>query len=686
LVSKGGGILPVLHFSSSTNIKDLVGRRLVTNKISAIFELVKNSFDADADEVKVIIDPDSDTLTVSDDGIGMDLDDIKEKWMVIGTDHKKGVNITPKGRPINGEKGIGRFSVDRLGKKLRLLSLKEKTNKSILVEFDWELFEDQENKLLSEIDINYSINTVLRKKKGVTLSISGLRDVWTEREIITLEKRLKGMLSPFSDLENFPFKIVLDCKKFGYDNKILEPYKLNEISSLWVEMSIEKERTGEINYEVYRNGALIEEKSYPNKYNFGPVKVVIYSFDKGDKQSFYHRFKENVKDYGNIRIYRDFFQIYPYGEAQNDWLDLELRKSQGHFRFLGVRDIIGFIQIYREHNDSFIDATNRQGLEENEALVELRDFVGKEVMNKLEEYFFFKKFKSSDSQHVEHRVEITEATKKLNTVARNIQQFAPEIAQQVMDLTKVIRSNNQEQDKIIRNQKQLVEVYKRLSSKETLLQGIIHQVLIRLQNIETAVWNQRTDIGELIEDEHILQVVVSNENFILETAQEIKTYLLDARNYLLKKKERIYINLYDQLERIFSFYRTTLINEDIKYTIVGLKDVRFRVDLNDLKVIIENLISNSLKSLKFVTERDREISVTYEVSATKINLFFRDNGIGIEEDIIPHIFNPFYTTAENGFGMGLSIVDELVKGNNGEINLVKSDIGATFQLSFDLGD
>ncbi|WP_054025273.1 sensor histidine kinase [Bacillus sp. FJAT-28004] len=680
--------MPILHFSSSTNIKDLVGRRLVTNKISAIFELVKNSFDADAEGVTVTIDPEKDVLMIEDNGTGMDLKDIQEKWMVIGTDHKKGTNVTAKGRPLNGEKGIGRFSADRLGNRLYLISRKESEEQTISVEFDWTEFEDQDNKLLSDIPIMYSLDKDKdkRDKKGTLLIITGLRDAWVVREIKTLEKRLKGMLSPFSNLENDPFEIILDCKMFGYDNMVLEPYNLNDISSLWVEMNIDPYNLEQVNYEVYRNGALIEEKSYRNKYNFGPVKVVIYSFDKGEKQSFYHRFKDHVKDYGNIRIYRDFFQIYPYGEAQNDWLELELRKSQGHYRFLGVRDIIGYIQIYREHNTEFIDATNRQGLEETEALSQLKEFIAKEVMKKLEEYFYYKKFKTTENQHIEHRVEITEATNKLNIMAKEIKNFSPELALQVVELSKVIRSSNQEQDKIIKNQQQLVEVYKRLSSKETLLQGIIHQVLIRLQNLDTSIWNQKSDLSDFIIDEDISKIIKENEDFILETSKEIKSYLLDARNYLLRKREKVEVNLYDQLNKICKSFSSTLINESISCSITGQMNVRFRIDINDLKIIIENLVSNSIKSFKIIDDREKVISITYEVSATTLNIIFRDNGLGIAEDIIPHIFTPFYSTTEGGFGMGLSIIDELVKTNNGEINLIKSDIGAAFQISFGLGD
>jgi len=673
----------VLFFESSTNLKDLVGRRLVTNKISALFELVKNSFDADADEVKVIIDEDNDLLIISDDGDGMSLQDIKDKWMVIGTDNKKGSNYTPKGRPLNGEKGIGRFSVDRLGKHLKLSSTRLDMEEKVQMGFDWELFEDQRETKLNEVPIAY---TYQKKsyKKGVILEISGLRDLWTESEVKNLEKRLRGLLSPFSDLNTYPFKIILDCKKYGFFNKVLQPYELSEISSLWIEAEIPIETPEKIFITLYRNGAVIEEQELTNSYEFGPVKTVIYSFDKGDKTSFHSKFKENVKDFGNIRIYRDFFQIFPYGEINNDWLDLEPRKSQGHFRYLGIRDMVGYIQIFREHNPKFIDATNRQGLEENSALSELRHFISKVVLPKLEEYFFLKKYKTQDKEHVSNRQEITNATKVLKSIASDIKQFSPVIAKQVVELSAVIQETNQKQDKIIKSQQHMVEVYKRLSSKETLLHGIIHQVLIRIESVISAVWNQRSDLEALEIPAEVSMKCNEYQEFILETTQQINEYLLNARDYLLKKREKMSVNLYEELGKVVNTQRFTLLKEDIECSINGLSTVTLKVDVNDFKVIFENLLSNSIKSLVKVTGRTRKIEINYEVTSLKLNIFVRDNGIGLKEDIIPHVFTPFYTTNNKGFGMGLSIVDELVKANSGEINVVKTDEGATFQISFDI--
>lgn len=675
-----------LYFESSTNIKDLIGRRLVTNKISAIFELVKNSFDADAEEVLVELDEDNDRLIISDNGNGMSLEDIKTKWMIIGTDNKKGRNLTEKGRPLNGEKGIGRFSVDRLGKKLTLISSVGQQSHPIKVDFDWESFEDQEDKKMDGIPVNYNLLKE-KRKKGVKLIISGLRDSWGINEVQRLEKKLRGLLSPFSDLDEFPFRIILHSKKYGYDNKVLNPYSLEEISSLWIDFEIEKQNTKMIKYSLYRNGALIDEKQYENPYRFGPIKLTIYSFDKGDKNAFYNKFNERVKDFGNIRIYRDFFQIYPYGEPNNDWLDIERRKSQGHFRFLGIRDVIGYIQIFREYNPNFIDATNRQGLEENNALDELRDFVHKDVMLKLEEYFFLKKNRIGNNEHKVPKEEISNATISLKKIAKEISKYSPSNADKVVELTKLIQKQNQEQDRIIRNQQEMVDVYKRISSKETLLHGIIHQVLIRMENLQTAIWNQKFEVDEHNLPQDLNTSLIESFDFLINTSEEISSFLLDARNYLLKKREKNRINISTHLAKVFNDYQSVFSNEGIEYKLDGPENIYINFDINDFKIIFENLISNSMKSLKKITDRQKEIEVLFQVNNQRLNFIFKDNGIGIPKDKVAHIFTPFYTTHDDGFGMGLAIVDELVQTHNGEINLVipkEEDIGASFQISFKL--
>lgn len=128
-----------------------------------------------------------------------------------------------------------------------------------------------------------------------------------------------------------------------------------------------------------------------------------------------------------------------------------------------------------------------------------------------------------------------------------------------------------------------------------------------------------------------------------------------------------------------------MISDQITYTVNGPEKTFLNIDINDFKVIFENLLSNSRKSLRKVSGRQRKIEVIFQVNNRSINFLFKDNGIGIPKDEVPHIFTPFYTTHDDGFGMGLAIVDELVQTHNGEINVVipkEKEFGATFQISF----
>ncbi|ACV63250.1 histidine kinase [Desulfofarcimen acetoxidans DSM 771] len=672
--------MPSFSFSASSKVKDLVGRRLVTNKHSALFELVKNSYDADADKVNVSFNILEDTLTIDDDGDGMSLNEIENKWMVIGTDSKQGKLFTSKGRVLNGEKGIGRFSADRLGNKLEMIACVEESEKAIRMIFDWNLFENT-NYLLDDIQIDYSYIDK-PKLKGLTLIISGLRDAWTIDDIVRVEKKLSGLLSPVGNTDDFA--IYLNCQEYGVKNKQLIPYSISDISSIWINVEVPVNDTDIINYRIYRNGAELDKGSYNNTYNFGPVNVLIYSFTTGDKISFKHKFSIDVVNFGNIRIYRDNFQIYPYGEHLNDWLGLDRRKTQGHFRNLGSREVIGYIQIYREHNKGLIDATNRQGLEENKDYDELKQFIKKEALTKLESEFYFKKNKDIKSEARSNREEIIKTTKEVKEIAKKLFSVAPSEANELVDLSNQLHDKTIEQDKIIRNQLQVIEIYKRAASKETLLQKIIHQAFIRAQNISTAISNTEDDLKTIDINPDARYIINKCHNFIKERASEIGDFLVSVREKILKKREKININIIKSIKRVINHYMPEFRENGIECIVEGDESLIIYFDPSDFKVILENLISNSKKALNKCNTNDKFIHIRVINNDSRINIFFRDNGIGIPPRDAAHVFIPFYTTTD-GFGMGLAIVDELIKDNGGEIQLVQlkpDESGAEFQITF----
>ena len=204
-----------MKYKISSRATILIGREGVSRADGATIELIKNTYDADADFCYIAFDIEKDTIYILDNGIGMDKETVESAWMLIGTDNKKTHYISDGCRVKSGEKGIGRFALDRLGSKCTMYT-KNKTEKLIYWFNNWDNFEE-EGKTLDEIEADFEYldgsfesiipdyikkNIVaLAKQKaqeavvggktvpkfslstGTLFKISGLRDKWDDREI-----------------------------------------------------------------------------------------------------------------------------------------------------------------------------------------------------------------------------------------------------------------------------------------------------------------------------------------------------------------------------------------------------------------------------------------------------------------------------------------------------------------------
>lgn len=668
----------VLYFKASTNVKNLIGKDLVTDQITAVFELVKNSYDADATEVTIsfknLLSGDG-TLVIKDDGSGMDLDDVQNKWMIIGTESKKYKQYSDKfKRPLNGDKGIGRFSVDRLGKALTLYTVKENTIRKIAMNFDWTEFEN-EYKDLRQVKIPYSFLNAKVNEQGVTLEIEHLRDSWDAKSIDRLVRNLRQFKSPFNINDNF--NIIIDAPEFGiYEMKIL-PYNLGTISSLWVNVEIPIEDTSKIKMLVVKDGIEYNEE-YKNPYDFGPVKAIIYFFNTPDKISFSSKMKTTVKDFGNIRLYRDDFRIYPYGESYNDWLDLDMRHAQGFMRTFGVRDLIGYVQITKKHNNGIDAPTNRQGIIESDHSKKLREFVTEYPVKILEKYFFeFKKAKNESFE--KSRKDIQDAVVELKKVAKDIKNTSPSAARLIRQVTDIVEKGQTEQTKFLKDQQELIKVYQRVASKEVFLHRIVHEALINIDAIKSAY----NSLASNIKNEKQGNLFLSLQGKLKAMEQAISSalsILLTARDTLIQKKEKEIIYIASNVKHILNIFNDKFEQDKIIVNLEVNDSINYYMDKRDLKTIMENFISNSIKSLKQINNRDRIINIKILQTDKYIIFNFKDNGIGISDHLRNRIFDHFFSTT-GSFGMGLSIVDEIVKEYNGELNLVENNqSGAEFQV------
>lgn len=106
-------------------------------------------------------------------------------------------------------------------------------------------------------------------------------------------------------------------------------------------------------------------------------------------------------------------------------------------------------------------------------------------------------------------------------------------------------------------------------------------------------------------------------------------------------------------------------------------DIQVNINRNAFISILQNLLDNALQ----VCGTDTRVRIVTEITSPGfIDLLVIDNGPGIAEEIKAKIFEPFYTTRQQGTGLGLAVVDSVIRSHGGSISLDTGDHGTTFRL------
>ena len=404
-----------LHFKTNVQLKSIIGKDLINDDNIAILELVKNSFDADAKQVKVnyfnlknnddknvkFFSSTTSRLIIQDDGVGMDINDIRDKWLNIAYSEKK-TNKTQHKRRMAGAKGVGRFSCDRLGEYLNLYSKTKKDSHYYKLSIDWKKFEiEDEGKEIQSIPLKYEILTpnefqslgFSNYQHGVLLEIIKLRSNWaypiSDRsgnvidwdvsKFVELKKYLEKLINPNQAFESNDFGIYIDAPEFQQENDILDDNSkfIGKVENRIFEhldfktTSIETYITDngiELFTELKDKGETIfwiREKNpfYPDIIN---AKATVYYLSPYAKSFFTKQTGIRSVDYGSVFLFINGFRVPPYGELGNDWLGIDQRKAQGYSRNIGLRELVGQIEILDEEN-KFQIVSSREGIVKNDS-------------------------------------------------------------------------------------------------------------------------------------------------------------------------------------------------------------------------------------------------------------------------------------------------------------------------------
>ena len=684
----------------------LIGRELITDRITALFELVKNCYDANATRVDVVfenvsydnavvddttkevrVNPGS-KIVIEDNGYGMSFEDIRDKWMVIGTASKRTSPFSPRpfGRRCVGEKGIGRFAVDKLGDKVNIVTKKEEDDRWLNVEIDWnsyfnEVSPDEREHIRLFTDIENKYDYLDRNEgsgvSGTKLIVSSVREFWSKDDISRFYKEANKIVSPYT-LLNPPFKIYITAREYGWVEKPVEPDKI-DFATEEAEITY---RDG-IQETLYfdKDKGCIAKKDGPLRI-FGGISLKIFYFDENARRNYYRKYKDVNNRIDGIKIYRDGIIATPFAEAEanpdrkRDILGIDKRLWQDIFNRISTREIIGILDITKDGNPKIIDATNRQDFIDNREYRELKEFI-LEQLRAFEELKIYKR-----------ELKRASVSDELKTAKENVDTFAHSVNRVIEtnpDLKKDLQPLVEQATKAGTSVKKAIEEQKK-AEKEYIRKENMYLSIMSLQEYAIHIAHAvRTSLGKIQrkaeffdkyypdpEEEEYFKLYAKEIYQEMLVLNQVIDFMLSYSKSGLNFED---LNLNELVSGLFKSYETSLKAENIRSIVEIPDNLRINTNRQFFMDILQNMISNSVKALK--GGPDKTIKCSGYISENDLILSMSDNGIGIPLEKREWVFGVFNTTTaeSGGAGIGLYVVKTRVESLKGKVEVVDSEFG-----------
>lgn len=662
------------YFKTSARIVFEMGKESIENKTIALSEIIKNAYDANATKCDIHIEENGDiinlfekkitSIEIVDNGIGMSKDDLINNWLVLGTNNKKirkhTLNNLINRIPV-GEKGIGRFAINKIGNNATIIT-KKKNLQTYAININFSSF--SEDKMLEDIKIEvneYFGNKNIETESGTRIIIQDLCEEWTEDDLREVYSEILKLQSPFKDESDiFEVNFISDSQYLFKDylttEKILEYSLWNaEITvnpnSTYGIMSFEftpyemmkglSKQQEAIKVDYKQAGKRLLEIDI-SKYDIGPIKIRLYAFHRTPKVlNMINLQKKALTDYldenGGVRVYRSGQRIYNYGCRGEDWLGLNLKRLNSPGRNLSKNILIGIVDINALESIDLIEKTNREGFIENEAFLEFKKIVNTVIDN----------FALSIKPYKDKIKELIDKNTKTEKVDCTISEL-------VFEVENLRTDNIDEKNAIV----------KKLKTLSTEIQ--------ESKSLYLSIASNSLEFNMLFHDidKHIktlLQLVKSDEASIDSLKKGIVSIsdLLNAQSDLIKKRDFKIIVSRVLKDKFLNYAKYRLEYHNITMEVL-CDDVNINcIEAQILRMLV-NFLDNSIYWLDLQKNKKIFLKITEENNLPVI--YFADNGPGFGVDDPSILFQPFVTKKVDGLGLGLYISNEIVNMHNGKID------------------
>jgi signal transduction histidine kinase len=698
-------------FRPRARILQLLGDELIGSPRLAVFELVKNAYDADANEVTVTLDldePSGPSIVVTDDGEGMNAEVLRDVWLVPGDDHRQQQRASDQRSRLNqrlplGEKGLGRFAVHKLGNRIQLVT-RARNSDECSVEIDWQ-------RLIAKPFLENAPVTIRTRKPeiftgqktGTRIEISDLRQPeWSRGEVRRLQRQITSICSPFEEPSGFRATLRIP----GHENWIEDIPDVQAIleHALW-KFTFRLKEDGRFDWTyTFRKipGLKIEGREVCKKneklrlpppsgrddraekkvvadrattLGIGPVSGQLYAYDR-DREvlrrlSAAQLINDYLDDNGGIRVYRDGIRVYNYGEAGDDWLGLDLRRVNAPTRGISRNIILGAVHLSLKSSTQLIEKTNREGFVENDACGRLRRIVlgalsTLETERELDKERIRKLTRSGpdpDTKPIQKPIEELRKALGKKGVIKDFEPYVAKIEHDYREMQETLLSAGM-------SGLNLAVVFHEVE------RGVraLHQVIVDGRDTSSAV-DQARELMHLLDG---FSTLLRRDARSTHTAAKL---IGAARQYNVLRLR------YHQVQLVCPILES------------GQPGFEARFSFSLVLGALNNLIDNSLYWLRVrwpdlpktsqTSPRKIYLGVTDELAAGRA-VVLADTGPGFQGDDPERLVRPFFTRKPTGMGLGLYYANmamelnggQLVFPGNGEADVPAGFDGAVVAMAF----
>jgi len=416
--------------------------------------------------------------------------------------------------------------------------------------------------------------------------------------------------------------------------------------------------------------------------------------------------KKLISNIIGIKLYRNNFRIFPYGDNSNDWLGMSNYNQRYKSVVFKTHTTTGFVDINGETNlDLLEELTNRQGLVLDiygaNFLTIMQEIIYKSAAiedGRLTDYFAFNRkavrdvlpesiitiagleFRKRKNYRKEASEKVRNVGEKIGDIkvkaenptllsSDDIENISKELQKDVADLKNDLESIEKEftnKELQVEDQNKYIADMYPIIGASIISETLAHEIIRLSNNIKSYTTSIRGALGRSDKDGVNLNIklIESDIKFLARYAS-----LLDVNSYSKRRRfDKLWVaKSIDEIVKDSPLleYKETKIN----YILSG-SDFESTLVKDSFKIIIENFLINSAYWLERYSIR--KPSIHFDFNGRKKQLIIYDNGIGISKDIAKRIFEPFVTNkpSGDGRGMGLYIVNNLL-----------NEIGATIDLS-----